>query len=120
MWPTTFTRRRLATSANPEIQCVRPADPDDFRLGNFAAGTVCVAMSYSFAFGKLGQTQCGAKDKFSYITTGCNCMAPNLYMRPRSRRKKFDDATTPVSAHRSLTLTGQHPKGCRSGRRGDG
>ena len=43
--------------------------PDDFRLGNFAAGTVCVAMSYSFAFGKLGQTQCGAKDKFSYGVT---------------------------------------------------
>jgi formate/nitrite transporter len=62
-------------------------------LGNFAAGAVCVAMSYSFAFGKLGQTQCGAKDKFSYITTGCNCMAPNLMA------KKFDDTSTTEQPH---------------------
>jgi hypothetical protein len=42
-------------------------------LGNLFAGAICVAMSYSYAFGKLGQTQCGAKDGCSWITKGCNC-----------------------------------------------
>merc|ERR1711871_868106 len=42
-------------------------------LGNLFAGAICVAMSYSFAFGKLGQTMCGTKDGCSFITEGCNC-----------------------------------------------
>ena len=42
-------------------------------LGNLFAGAICVAASYSYAFGKLGQTQCGAKDGCSCFTEGCNC-----------------------------------------------
>ena len=42
--------------------------------GNFFAGCICVAASYSYAFGKLGQTNCGAKDNMSCITVGCDCM----------------------------------------------
>jgi len=46
-------------------------------LGNLLAGTVCVAASYSFAYGKMGQSMCGSKDKFSFLTVGCNCFTPN-------------------------------------------
>ena len=43
-------------------------------LGNLFAGAVCVAASYSYAFGKLGQTACGAKDNCSCFTVGCDCV----------------------------------------------
>merc|ERR1719171_177488 len=43
-------------------------------LGNLFAGAICVAMSYSYAFGKLSKTHCGITDGCSYITEGCACL----------------------------------------------
>ena len=43
-------------------------------LGNLFAGAVCVAASYSYAFGKLGQTNCGIKDGCSCFSEGCMCL----------------------------------------------
>merc|ERR1719324_344497 len=37
-------------------------------------GAIFVAMSYSYAFGKLSKTHCGIKDGCSYITEGCACL----------------------------------------------
>ena len=47
-------------------------------LGNLFAGAVCVAASYSFAFGKLGQkdVMCGVLDGFSCCVKGCACGLP--------------------------------------------
>ena len=39
-------------------------------LGNLFAGAICVAASYSYAFGKLGKTQCGINDQ-------CFCFKPS-------------------------------------------
>ena len=44
-------------------------------LGNFIAGSVCVAASYSYAFGKLGKTGCGMHDKCGCFSEGCCCCA---------------------------------------------
>merc|ERR1712054_210688 len=43
-------------------------------IGNFIAGAICVAASYSFAFGAFGQSFCGIKDNCSCFTTGCACL----------------------------------------------
>ena len=43
-------------------------------LGNLFAGAVCVAASYSYAFGKLGETNCGMKDGCSCFSVGCMCL----------------------------------------------
>lgn len=40
-------------------------------LGNLFAGVICMGASYSYAFGKLGNTMCGVSDGCSCITVGC-------------------------------------------------
>lgn len=57
-------------------------------LGNLFAGAVCVAASYSFAFGKLGTTMCGSKDQFSCFSSkeggGFDCLpkpAPEMVVK---------------------------------------
>jgi hypothetical protein len=40
-------------------------------IGNFVAGSVCVAASYSYAFGQLGKSGCGINDGCGCITQGC-------------------------------------------------
>jgi len=44
-------------------------------LGNLFAGAICVAMSYSYAFGKLGNTWCGLTDSpfCPMCSVGCDC-----------------------------------------------
>lgn len=43
-------------------------------IGNFIAGAICVAASYSFAFGALGESLCGVKDNCSCFSVGCACL----------------------------------------------
>ena len=43
-------------------------------LGNFFAGAVCVAASYSYAFGKLGKLE--TREKCAHLTKGCLCQTP--------------------------------------------
>jgi len=48
-------------------------------LGNLFAGAICVAASYSYAFGKMGKTWCGLNDKSNGCLPGCKCIEE---MRP--------------------------------------
>ena len=53
-------------------------------LGNFVAGAVCVAASYSYAWGRLGQTQCG-------ITDGCSCFVAGCGIGSREKKVTYKD-----------------------------
>jgi formate/nitrite transporter len=64
--------------------------------GNFFAGCICVAASYSYAFGKLGQTNCGAKDNCSWITEGCDCMGEPKSVETTAVQPKVE--TTPAQS----------------------
>jgi formate/nitrite transporter len=62
-------------------------------LGNLFAGAVCVAASYSYAFGKLGQTNCGIKDGCSCFSEGCMCIGDSS---DKTKEAKAAVSTTPA------------------------
>ena len=64
-------------------------------LGNFIAGAVCVAASYSYAFGKLGKTGCGVRDKCGCFSEGCCCCAPmtNLFGKDAAKHNPNLDSS---------------------------
>jgi formate/nitrite transporter len=64
-------------------------------LGNFFAGAVCVAASYSYAFGKLGEssTNCGTADMCKCILgTGCS---PKTIEQKAIEEKSGNVSSTP-------------------------
>ena len=96
-------------------------------LGNLFAGAICVAASYSYAFGKLGGSQCGILDGCSCFKPeggGCDCLprkttediyskaeeaslsAPSLDSSPLpTRRRDTPIAATPLQTELHIAAT---------------
>jgi len=68
-------------------------------LGNLFAGAICVAASYSYAFGKLGQTECGMADNCLCITDSCACKKDDDFnlVLPVSTTTPMKEAEPPVT-----------------------
>ena len=82
-------------------------------LGNLFAGAICVAASYSYAFGKLGGSQCGIGDQCSCFKPkggGCDCFPTKADDDVYSKAEEASLSTpspeaTPLPARHRVAVT---------------